>query len=281
MHLSMTDYLLWYSSPVLQAIIVACMFRRKLHREYRFFFSYTLFSVISASILFAVYRISYPAYYYAYLADLGLSILLSFAVLQEIFAHAFRPYSALRDLGMILFRWLSIVVLLVAVIWAISTPHTSNNGTVSDIFFLAERGLRLAQCGLVFFLILLSEYLGIRHRSFLFGITLGFGFFAIVNILVVTGVAQHWLVHKVLLRQINSGAYLVSVLMWLGYTVATLSKRPVLEADLLRSRNLNSALQDGRMPASQVSLLDRIDRSVERLLFPTRAQSRVKVVTLR
>ena len=46
------------------------------------------------------------------------------------------------------------------------------------------------QCGLVFFMLLFSEYLGISRRSFLFGTSLGFGLFAAINMLVVTGMAQ-------------------------------------------------------------------------------------------
>ena len=53
-----------------------------------------------------------------------LSVLISFAVLQEIFKDAFRPYENLRDLSVILFRWSALVVLLVAVMWAINAGHT-------------------------------------------------------------------------------------------------------------------------------------------------------------
>ena len=47
------------------------------------------------------------------------------------------------------------------------------------------------QCGLVFFLLLFSEYLGISRRSLLFGISLGFGLFAAINMLVATGMGNH------------------------------------------------------------------------------------------
>jgi len=276
MHLSTIDYLLWYGSPVLQAIIAVCMFRRGLHREYRLFFNYTLFAVISDPVLLAFHASSYAAYYYAYLVNTGLSILLSFAVLQEIFENAFRPYPALRDLGIVLFRWSVLVVLLVAVMWALGTSHASRNGTLADIFFLVDRCLRLAQCSLVFFLLLLSEYLGIPHHSFLFGIALGFGFFAAVNMLVAS-VVQHSFWHRTALRHINSGAYLLASLIWLGYTAAACSKRAVLQGGVVRSPDWNSALQDVRSPVPETSVLDTIDRTVEQLLYPTRAESRVKV----
>ena len=166
------------------------MFRRRLHHDYPFFFNYTILQVISVPVLAIVNHYSYSVYYYAYYLNLGLSITLSFAVLQEIFKDAFRPYEALRDLGVILFRWSALVVFLVGVMWAINAAHKPENGVVQDVFLLADRSLRLMQCGLVFFMLLFSEYLGIPHRSFLFGISLGFGLFAAINMLVVTG-ASH------------------------------------------------------------------------------------------
>ena len=113
-------------------------------------------------------------------------------MLQEIFKDAFRPYEALRDLSVILFRWSALVVLLVGVMWAINGNHKSDNGAIVDAILLAERSVRLMQCGLVFFLLLFSEYLGISRRSPLFGISLGFGLFAAVNMLVATGYDSPW-----------------------------------------------------------------------------------------
>src|SRR5215467_7527237 len=166
MHLRLLDYALWVTSPVLQTAVVVLLMRRGLHREYPFFFNYTILSIVSEPILFFVHEYaSYTAYYYAYWINTGLSVLVSFAVLQEIFKDAFRPYEALRDLGVILFRWSALVVFLVGVMWAINAAHKPENGVMQDAFLLAERSLRLMQCGLVFFLLLFSEYLGIPHRS--------------------------------------------------------------------------------------------------------------------
>src|SRR5580658_3702347 len=178
MHLRLVDYVVWFATPVLQSGLLVALYRRGLHRDYPFFFNYTILQVISVPILAIVNPYSYKVYYYAYYINVGLSVLLSFAVLQEIFQDAFRPYEALRDLGVILFRWSALVVLLVGVMWAISAAHKPDYDRVQEIILLADRSLRLMQCGLVFFLLLFSEYLGIPHRSLLFGISLGFGFFA-------------------------------------------------------------------------------------------------------
>jgi hypothetical protein len=269
MQLHVIDYVFWFAAPLLQAGVLVCMFRRGLHRDYPFFFNYTILQVISVPVLAIVNPYSYKVYYYAYYINVGLSVLLSFAVLQEIFQDAFRPYEALRDLGVILFRWSALVVLLVGVMWAISAAHKPDYDRVQDVILLADRGLRLMQCGLVFFLLLFSEYLGIPHRSLLFGISLGFGFFAAVNMLVVTGASHRGVLLHATLSQINSAAYLIAVMIWFGYTLAAAPSRSrVAEPILLRSQDWNSALQDARVPVPEDSLLDNMDRTVERLLYP-------------
>jgi hypothetical protein len=267
MHLRPTDYVLWCAGPILQFGVLVAMYRRGLHREYPYFFNYTILQVLSEPILFIVQRHSYPMYYWGFYFSSALSALISFAVLQEIFHDAFRPYEALRDLSVILFRWSALVVLLVGVMWAITAAHSSQVDAITNGILLVQRSVRLMQCGLVFFLLLFSEYLGISRRHVLFGIALGFGIFASVNMLYAAAVAHGTFVHVSVLRQINSAAYVFSVLIWLGYS----SLAPVRSSAALasaRSKDWNYALEDARVQPSEDSLLDTMDRTVERLLHP-------------
>ncbi len=279
MHLRLTDYVLWITSPLLQLGVLIAMARRGFHRDYPYFFNYTILQVVSVPVLAFIYPRSYSLYFYAYYFNIALSVLLSFAVLQEIFKDAFRPYEALRDLSVILFRWSALVVLLVGVMWAINSARKTDDGAIITTILLAERSVRLMQCGLVFFLLLFSEYLGISRRSLLFGISLGFGLFGAINMLVATLMSSH--PHGVLrqstLRHINSEAYMVAVAIWLGYTlVAAPSKSKVAEVALARSKDMDMALQDARVQPIADSLLDTMDRTVERLLYP-REESKVNM----
>jgi hypothetical protein len=165
--------------------------------------------------------------------------------------------------------------------WALSVARADAgvNGQLTDILMLADRSLRLMQCGLVFFLLLFNTYLGIPHRSMLFGISLGFGFFAAVNMLVATGASQqHLVVRAAILSRINGGAYLMAVLIWVGYTLASApSQSRVREEVLLRSKDWNSALEEARVVPAD-SLLDSMDRTVERLLYPPE-EAKIKVAS--
>jgi hypothetical protein len=263
MHYSLLDYILWLASAVFQVGVLVSLFRRGLYREYPYFCNYTILQVLAVTFLVCV-RSSPYLYYYGYWTIAAINVVLSFAVLQEIFKDAFRPYEALRDLSVILFRWSLLVLLLVGVMWAI-TAH-SDQSDFNSVVLLADRSLRLMQCGLVFFLVLFSEYLGISRRHVLFGIALGFGLFASVNMLVATGMAHKSFLHVSVLNRINMAAYDVAALIWLGYTALAPSRSSALAA--MRTPDWNSALEDARLPVGADSLLDTMDRTVERLLYP-------------
>jgi hypothetical protein len=267
MHLRPADYVLWCAGPLLQFGVLVAMYRRGLHREYPYFFNYTILQVLSEPILFLVQRHSYSMYYWGYYVSIALSALISFAVLQEIFHDAFRPYEALRDLSVILFRWSALLVLLIGVMWAITAAQSSQVDAITNGILLAQRSVRLMQCGLVFFLLLFSEYLGISRRHVLFGIALGFGIFASVSMLFAAVVSHGTFVHVSVLRQINSAAYVFSVLIWLGYTALAPVRSSVALASA-RPKDWNYALEDARVQPPEDSLLDTMDRTVERLLHP-------------
>ncbi len=266
MHLRLVDYVLWFVGPVMQFGVLVAMYRRGLHREYPYFFNYTVLQVLSEPILFVVQRHSYTMYYWGYYVSVALSALISFAVIQEIFRDAFRPYEALRDLSTILFRWSALLVLLIGVMWYITSAQSSGVDALTNGILMVQRSVRMMQCGLVFFLVLFSEYLGISRRHVLFGIALGFGLFASVNMLYATALAHGPFLRVSILRPINSAAYDIAVLIWLGYTVLAPSRSAALAA--MRSQEWNSALEDARVPAGADSLLDSMDRTVERLLYP-------------
>lgn len=267
MHLRLIDYALWLSTPVLLGGVLVVMWRRGFNKDYPYFFNYIILQALSDPILALIDSRSYTAYYYAYYVHLGLSFLISFMVLQEIFKDAFRPYEALRDLSAILFRWSALVILLVAVMWAINATQKSEADWLMNMILVADRSLRMMQCGLVFFLLLFGTYLGIPHRSLLFGISVGFGLFAAVNMLVAT-FASHQGISSAALSRANSIAYLTVVVIWLSYTLMSAPSRSRVTAEsMLRSQDWNSALVEVRVIPVD-SMIDSMDRTVARLLYP-------------
>ena len=260
-------------------VIAAFMYRRRLHKEFPYFFNYVIFQVLSFLVEFPLRNLD--NYFYVYWTVRALSIVVSFAVLAEIFKDAFRPYEALRDLSVILFRWCALVVLLVAGMWAITSWHGNQVDNVTNAIFLVDRSLRMMQCGLVLFMLLFSEYLGISRRNVLFGIAVGFGFFAAVNMLVMTALSHQSVVSKANLSRISGSAYILSTLVWLAYVVlpATVRNGATRQADA--TQKWDRALDDARNAPPAVSLLDTMDETVERLLYHRGDEADISIASRR
>ena len=224
-----------------------------------------MFQVLSFAIEFPLRNST--NFFYVYWTTTALSVVVTFAVLLEIFKDAFRPYEALRDLSIILFRWCALVVLLVAGMWAITSWHANQIDNITNAIYMVERSVRMMQCGLVFFMLLFSEYLGISRRNVLFGISVGFGFYAAVNMLVMTALSHHTVIGQATLSRVNSAAYVVSMLVWLAYTALPAKERIAATPNAVTSQKWDSALDDARNAPPVESLLDTMDQTVERLLY--------------
>jgi hypothetical protein len=272
MRLHSIDYTLWCITPALMTAVVVSMYLRRLHREFPFFFNYAIFQVLTFAVEFPLRN--WANYYYVYWTCSALSLIVTFAVFQEIFKEAFRPYEALRDLSVILFRWCALVVLLVAGMSAITSWHTNQMDNITNGIYLVDRSVRMMQCGLVFFMLLFSEYLGISRRNVVFGVSVGFGFFAAINMLVMTALSHQTVIGTANLNRINSAAYLVSALVWLAYTALPAKERTAVKAAVV-SQKWDSALEDARHTRPAESLLETMDQTVERLLYHRRAEAKV------
>jgi hypothetical protein len=258
-------YLMWWATPVIMSLVVVSMYRRQLHRQFPVFFNYAILQVIIFALEFSLRH--WSNIYYVSWTMTVLSIAVAFAVLFEIFKEAFRPYDALRDLSVILFRWCAVVVLLVAAMWAVTSWKASNPDNMTAVMLLGTRCVRMMQCGLVFFLLLFSEYLGISRRNVVFGIAVGFGFFASVNMLVMLALSHSTALSRHTLNRINFVAYIVSMLVWLAYAALPTTVRSKTSKQVGASQKWDSALDDVRNAPVEVSLLDTMDQTVERLLY--------------
>jgi predicted transporter len=273
------DYILWCTTPVLMTVLAVAMYWRRLHKEFPYFFNYVVFQVLSFLIEFPLRN--WNNYFYIYWTMTALSIVVSFAVLLEIFKDAFRPYEALRDLSVILFRWCALVVLLVAGMWAISSWRGNQIDNVTNAIYVVERSVRMMQCGLVLFMLLFSEYLGISRRNVLFGIAIGFGFFAAVNMLVMTALSHQRVISNANLSRISALSYLLSMMIWLAYAILPATARVALKQPAEATHKWDRALDDARNPAPAVSLLDTMDQTVERLLYHRAEEASMPVANRR
>jgi len=224
MSLTLTDYLLWGTAEILLVMACAAILRRRLVYQFPVFFVYAAFNVLRTAVLFTIHllqlqhRMGYADYFYAYWMTDAVSVVLGFAVIYyEIYCGVFQRYDALQRLGGILFACAGIALLVLAA-WAASAPG-AETGVVGAVLLL-ERSVRLMQCGLVLFLFLAAFYFGLPWQNYRFGIALGFGVFASIELAAVAVRSHMGASVAAACSQINSAAYSSGVMIWLCYLLA-------------------------------------------------------------
>jgi len=265
-------YALWVAHPVLQTVIAIAMLRRGQHREFKYFFAYVITQIVTFAVVFPTYRYYDSALFYVSWISTAISVALGFKVIHEAFLDVFRPFHTLRDLGTVLFKWAGLVMLLVAGVVSLSTNSSDTVPWVQAIM-TAQRCVRIIQVGMVLFLLFFARYVGVSRRQHSFGIALGFGTFAVVELALIASWAGDHL-GNLAMNFINMGAYNAALFIWLGYTLA---KSPARDAasTLLRPQRWEQSLSDIQHPLPADSLIPMFEGMVDRALSRTRASASV------
>ncbi len=260
---------LWASQPVLEGAVAFSLWRRKLHKEFPFFMAYLLAQMALVIVLFPVYNFASDHFFYRYWSYLNwaasiIGFSLGFKVLHEIFMDVFRPYYAMKDLGTVLFRWGALVMLLVGVVVAASTR--ADLPLIDQALVSVQRCVRLAQMGLVLFLLSFASHLGIRWKHRSFGLALGFGFFATTELILYAVLLNgRGYISDSAATIASMMAYELSILIWFTYSWMP---RPVVIAasTRLRTQRWDRSLSEIQNPEPADSLIPMFESMVERAL---------------
>jgi hypothetical protein len=128
------------------------------------------------------------------------------------------------------------------------------------------------QCGLVLFLLMFSRYLGISYRHRSFGVALGFGFFAAVELAVI-GLRVTGVVNPTVLNLASMIAYDISVVVWLCYFALPLAEQR-RSATLLQPQRWDLSLSELTHPVAPESLMPMFDAMVDRAFSKAGASSK-------
>ena len=265
--LNLAYYGLWILHPVLQTAIAAFMVRRGQIRNFRFFFVYLISQILSFAIVFPAYVWrGYSAMFFLYWATTAISVTCGFLVIHEVFVEVFRFFHTLRDLGTVLFKWAGLVMLLVAAVVSIST-NSSQAPPWMQAIMTSQRCVRMIQVGMIMFLLFFAQYLGVSRKQYSFGIALGFGSFAVVELVLISS----WVGNHVSERWVsidNMIAYNSSLALWLGYFAV---KRPArdLSRSLLQPQRWEQSISDIHHPLPADSLIPMFEGMVDRALSRT------------
>jgi len=258
-----TMYVIWLVGPVLQITLLIFMTQRRLHVVFPRFFSYVVFQVVKSGVLFGIYRYYHENYFDAYWTGNAISVLLSVTVMDEILHNLLEGYGGIRRLTSLIFRWACGLLLLLSIVNAFSTQQTSSDRVIS-IVLAFDRSVRVMQCGLFFLLLILSRLLRNCWRQNVFGIALGFGLFASIELILVSIVMYFGDRGATVISLIKSAAYNGVTLLWVAYLGRSTESMPVLDV-APRMDILNTALA-APIQAGESAFLSMVEDAVDRVL---------------
>jgi hypothetical protein len=256
---------LWMVHPVLELALAVTMILRGLHRKFPVFLSYLLFEFVAFAILFPM-RHQLAPYFYGYWSSAMISLVLGFMVIHEVFTDVFRPYHTLRDLGTVLFKWAALVMIFVAVVVAVASP--AGKSPLMQAVSTVQRCVRTIQCGLILFLLFFTRYLGVSWRKYSFGLALGFGSYAAVE-LASNALIAGGQVRTPFVGLCNTVMYSFSLMIWFGYSFLKAPASAQAQAGLLASQRWEESLSDLHRPAPADSLIPMFEGMVDRAFSHT------------
>jgi hypothetical protein len=268
--LRVASYLMWIAPALVFAFMAAVMHRRGQHQRFPYFFSYAVFQVASFLVQFTVFHYWPNLYFYEYWVGAALSIAISFAVIYEVFAEIFDPFEGLRDLGKVLFRWAAIVLVLAAVVMIVVTNSATASIAITRGIVAFERSVRIMQCGMVLLMILCAPHLGLRRGHRVFGIGVGFGVLAAIDLIAVAVVSRIGLSQNVgtFNSVLHMAAFNFAAVLWLTYFLRPEPARgPVVQ--VAPSERWNYALSTAMHPQtsgpSLPLIMGVVDRAFQRI----------------
>lgn len=270
----------WVAGPALQIVLLTFMVRRKLQGVFPRFFSYIVFQILKSGVLFLTYRFALDNYFEVYWTGNAISVLLAVTVMDEILHHLLKQYGGIQTLGATIFRWSCGLLLLLAIVGAPSSHDGSADRVVAAVLAF-ERSVRLMQCGLFVLLMLLCRVLRDSWRQPVFGIALGFGVFASIELILISVVMWQGDSADVILSLVKSTAYNAVTVLWIGYLKQEREPLPVLRIAPMTGLNLAlaaPAANGGHQESFIVWVEQAVDRVLARHTWPAPAAKGSQVV---
>jgi hypothetical protein len=252
---------LWCAQPILQSVVAVILWHRKMHKQFPVFFLFLLVQVANFAVIFPLWLVGdFKMYFVFFWLGEAANAVLGFKVIHEIFLDVFRPYHTLKDLGTLLFKWAGVVMLLVSVVVAFS--NSFDQSPLVHAVTTLQRSVRIVQFGLILFLLLFSRFLGVSRKQVSFGISLGFGLFAGVELMLMA-LNSGGFVRQGNLNLVNMVALILAILVWCGYSLSRKAVR-VAAVNHLQTQRWEQGLADLQQPVLSDSLIPMFEGMVER-----------------
>jgi hypothetical protein len=172
----------------LQVAILIGMHKRRLTREFRVFFAYTVFTLCLGVLDFFLinsFGFRSQEYFIAYWLGFAVHIVLMFFVIQEVYAKVLYRYKGLRALSSMIFRWAFMLLVVLAIANGITAPPATHSWLYNDILKV-DQFARIVEFGLIVLLFAFARTLALGWRDCSFGIAVGICFYCSTQLAVMS-----------------------------------------------------------------------------------------------
>ena len=217
----------WLVGMALQALVIAALLAKGIWRKFPAFTAYVAFNVVGETFTYVLFGQG-VRHFYVFWACESVVIVLTLRAVWEVFTNLFSLHSALQKLSEIIFRITVIGLMLLAI--AVIYLQSGDAKGIADAVSLAAEAARIVEVGLIMFLFLCSSVFGLHWRQSAFGIVLGLGIYAAVELTIMSLV--NYLGPEAIggLSLARGLAFNFALFIWLGYFL--LPERASSKADL-------------------------------------------------
>lgn len=211
-------WIFWVVSLVLNCGLVAVLIRKGSLRKFPFFGAYAIFTLSASGLCYLVRGFS-TVYLYTYWICEAAGVILGFAVVYEVFGKLLTPYPALRRMALSIFQWSTLALILMGCV-VLYAQSAAAGDKLSAAVMVVEEATRIIEVGLLMFLFLFSTAFGLHWRQCVFGMALGLGIFATVELIALT-MRNYWGEGlNISFSVVRAAAFNISLMVWAGYLLA-------------------------------------------------------------
>lgn len=207
------DIALQLAALALTVWLTALFIRRKLYREFPFFFLYLIASVLIPVVRLAV-RNDYLTFFEVVWSTETIYIMLALLALREVFRKVFAAFYERRWFWLF-FPVIVIAISVLAVIYRLGSPPAQANQVMSFIISMGM-AVNLVQALLFILFFLLVWLNGIHWREYPFGIVMGFAAIAIVTFAAIWARSEFGTRFNVVSSYAPAVAYILAMILWLN-----------------------------------------------------------------
>jgi len=194
--------------------LIVLLWKRGLHREFPFFFTYLISVVIATIVEDAVFRNVY-LYFDVYWTFEGIHAVLALLALYEAFRRVFLVFCKAWPGFEVVFPLTAIVIVLLAG-WNAASHPAIQADPVIVVLLAVGKVVRYLQAGVFVLFFLLVWILGLDWEEYPFGIVLGFTISAVGAWLGYDVRSEYGLKFITVAKYAAPVTYMAAVLVWLG-----------------------------------------------------------------